>query len=300
MPAVSPRLVSVIIPVRNGAALLPHQLRALASQTYDGPWEVVVADNGSTDHTVAIAQGWADRIPNLRIVDASRQAGVNCARNEGARAARGDLLLFCDADDEATPGWVEGMVAVARSCDLVGGRLDRQTLNDPVIAGWRSPGQEERLPVGLAFLEYAEGSNFGIWSSALRDLGGWNEEYQGGGDDLELCWRAQLGGCRIGFARDAVIRYRYRSELMAMARQMFSYGWSEPQLRRDFGTRGLPQPGLSRRLRDLLLFAGRVWHLVGSRQLRGRWVCTAAYGAGRICGSVGLGQRRSVPRNVTG
>jgi glycosyltransferase involved in cell wall biosynthesis len=300
MPRVSPRQVSVIIPVHNGAALFPNQLRGLAAQSYDGAWEVVVADNGSTDDTVTVAQAWADSIPSLRIVDASRRSGVNCARNEGARAARGDLLLFCDADDEVTPGWVEGMVTVARSCDIVGGRLDRQTLNDPVVAAWRSPGQEEQLPVAHGFLEYAEGSNLGIWSSVLSELGGWNEDYAGGGDDIELCWRAQLRGCRIKFARDAVIHYRYRPGLTALARQMFRYGFSEPRLRRDFGSRGLPQYGFGRRLYDLLVFFGRAYQLVASRRLRGRWVSTAAYGTGRICGGIGYRLRRILPAGTTG
>jgi glycosyltransferase involved in cell wall biosynthesis len=285
---VRPRLVSVIIPVRNAAAHLPNQLGALAAQSYAGAWELVVADNGSTDQTVAVAHKWVDRIPNLRVIDASRRVGINCARNEGARAANGDLLLFCDADDEATSGWIEGMVTIARSCDLIGGRLDRQTLNDPVVTKWRSPGPEDRLPVGYAFLEYAEGANVGIWSSVLHELGGWNEDYIIGGDDIELSWRAQLAGYRLGFAPDGVVRYRYRMSLMAAARQMFRYGYNEPRLRRDFGRRGVPRYGLRRRLVDLLRFGGRSWHVLGSRQMRGQWACTAAYGAGRIWGGLCL------------
>src|SRR5206468_3683315 len=54
-----PDLVSVIIPVRNGAATLGSQLRALAAQTYPGLWEIVIADNGSTDATAAIAEAEA-------------------------------------------------------------------------------------------------------------------------------------------------------------------------------------------------------------------------------------------------
>ncbi len=280
------RLVSVIVPARNQATLLRHQLCALGSQTYEGAWEVVVADNGSTDQTVALARDWASRFPSLRVVDASERIGVNRARNAGARAARGELLLFCDADDEVTPEWIDRMVDAARWYDLVGGRLDRQTLNDPVSAAWRIPLQDDGLPVGLNFLEYSLGANFGIWAAVLREIGGWNEDYSGGCDDVELCWRAQLSGYRLGFAREAVIRYRYRAELIAMARQVYWYGFAEPLLHRDFREYGLPPHGLGRHISELLWLASRAWNIAWSRELRGRWTCYASYWAGRACGSL--------------
>src|SRR5204862_175427 len=82
----APRLVSVLIPVRNAARLLPDQLNALAAQDYDGPWEVVVADNGSSDGSASVARRLAGRLPSLRVVDASGRRGAGPARNAGAAA----------------------------------------------------------------------------------------------------------------------------------------------------------------------------------------------------------------------
>src|SRR5690606_10578144 len=90
--------ISVVIPARDAARWIDAQLGALACQEVPVPWEVVVADNGSTDDTVARAEAWADRLP-VRVVDASGRPGPNHARNQGTAAARGDLLLYCDADD---------------------------------------------------------------------------------------------------------------------------------------------------------------------------------------------------------
>jgi GT2 family glycosyltransferase len=168
----------------------------------------------------------------------------------------------------------------------VGGRLDRQSLNDPVSAAWRIPLQDDALPIGLMFLEYSLGANFGIWATVLRTIGGWHEDYSGGCDDVELCWRAQLSGYRLGFARDAVIRYRYRAELMAMARQVYAYGFAEPLLHRDFAEYGLPPHGAWRHVSELLWLASRAWSVVWSRESRGRWLCYASYWAGRACGSL--------------
>ena len=282
----TPALISVVIPAHDAAELLPRQLRALSAQTYRGPWEVVVADNGSTDGTAGVARAPVAGLPTPRVVDAGRRRGINCARNEGARAARGDFLLFCDADDEVTPTWLTRMAEAARDADLVGGRLDRQALNDPVTAAWRWPAAVDALPVGLAFLPYAEGSNFGIWARVLAALGGWNEDYAGGGDDVELCWRAQLAGYRLAFARDAVIRYRCRPELAALARQVFHYGVADARLYRDFRGRGLARPRVVHRLRDWRRLLARAPDLVRSRQSRGAWVRDAAYWTGRARGSV--------------
>ena len=64
-----PGLVSVVVPVRNGAATIALQFEALADQDYDGPWEVVVSDNGSTDATRSVVDEWSAKLPGLRVVD---------------------------------------------------------------------------------------------------------------------------------------------------------------------------------------------------------------------------------------
>src|SRR5664279_4470403 len=73
--------LSVIIACLNGAATLGTQLEALAGQPCPVPWELLLADNGSTDASVAIAESFRPRIPTLRIIDASSHRGAGPARN---------------------------------------------------------------------------------------------------------------------------------------------------------------------------------------------------------------------------
>ncbi len=108
-----PELVSVVIALRNKGPWIGAQLEALAAQRYAGPWEVVVVDNGSTDDGPQVARAMAEPLPELRVVDASDRRGTSHARNVGAHAARGDLLLYCDGDDVVAPGWIEAMVEAA-------------------------------------------------------------------------------------------------------------------------------------------------------------------------------------------
>lgn len=86
--------LSVIIPCFNVANTLNAQLEALACQQWSEPWEIIVADNGSTDETVASARQYEQKLSNLRIVDASSRRGASHARNVGALAATASRSSF--------------------------------------------------------------------------------------------------------------------------------------------------------------------------------------------------------------
>ena len=81
--------VSVVIPALNVADTIGQQLDGLACQNFNGNWEVIVADNGSTDSTREVVESFADRLPALKVIDASDRRGINHARNVGSQAARG-------------------------------------------------------------------------------------------------------------------------------------------------------------------------------------------------------------------
>jgi glycosyltransferase involved in cell wall biosynthesis len=90
-------LVSVIIPVYNGARYLRAALSSVFAQTYQ-PFEVIVVDDGSIDDSGVIAQSFSD----VRYIRQENQ-GVAAARNHGIEAARGDFFAFLDQDDLWTP-----------------------------------------------------------------------------------------------------------------------------------------------------------------------------------------------------
>src|SRR5688500_11078093 len=133
--------LSVIIPCYNAAATLGVQLAALAAQVYDGSWEVLIADNGSSDGSREMALSYAAAIPGLRVIDASEKRGAAHARNTGAAAASGAYLLFCDADDEMAPGYLQAMSDALDRNGFVTCRYDYTRLNTSWLATAREPGQ---------------------------------------------------------------------------------------------------------------------------------------------------------------
>ena len=93
-------LVSIIIPVFNGAAHLDECLQSIRNQTYTN-LEIIVVNDGSTDDSLAIIESHS--YEDARIVIANQEnAGVSTARNQGLSLAHGSLIGFVDADD-----WIE-------------------------------------------------------------------------------------------------------------------------------------------------------------------------------------------------
>ncbi len=212
--------VSVVVAALDAERTLGAQLEALARQEAPLTWEVVVADNGSTDGTRAVVDAMSGRVGDLRWVDASARRGAGAARNVGAEAARGELLLFCDADDMVAPGWLAAMAAAVRAERLVGGRLEWERLNDARARRSRALPQTEHLQVSepMTGLAHASASNLGVEAALFHELGGFDADalfLQ----DTDLCWRAQLAGTRLHFAPDAVVHMRLRRTLRSAWRQ---------------------------------------------------------------------------------
>jgi glycosyltransferase involved in cell wall biosynthesis len=221
LPLVTPPQVSVVMPARNAESTVGGALAALSTQVSAVPWEIVVVDNGSSDSTSRVVASWSSRLPDLRIVACDRR-GANAARNTGIRASRGELILCCDADDEAAPRWLEAMVDALQSFDLVGGCLDVDRLNPSFVAETRVNPVNGSLPVAGG-LPYAVGASMGFHRLVFDRIGGFDEDFVFGGDEIDFCWRAQRAGFRIGLAPRAVTYYRFRTGMWAYYRQYRRY-----------------------------------------------------------------------------
>jgi glycosyltransferase involved in cell wall biosynthesis len=87
--------VSIIIPCKNEQGYIGKLLESLWFQDLPDSFEIIVADAKSTDATLGIIESYRDKLPNLRVIDGGLPS---VGRNLGARVARGNTLLFIDAD----------------------------------------------------------------------------------------------------------------------------------------------------------------------------------------------------------
>jgi glycosyltransferase involved in cell wall biosynthesis len=95
--------VGVVIPLYNKGSFVKRALDSVLSQTYQD-FEIVVVDDGSTDHGVEVVRGFSD--PRIRLIK-QPNAGPGAARNRGAEETCATYLVFLDADDEWMPSFIE-------------------------------------------------------------------------------------------------------------------------------------------------------------------------------------------------
>jgi GT2 family glycosyltransferase len=277
---------SVIIPMFNAAATIEAQLDALRGQLTRVQYEVVVVDNGSTDTSLKLVRAYETSWPKLRVVDGSAGAGSYYARNLGAAAAIGEVLLFCDADDIVGPRWVDAMCRCLQNADLAGGSVT--PLISSAAGSLVTFGDE--LPTSglvrlLEFLPFSITANLAIRASVFESLHGFDATYRNGGD-AELCWRAQLAGFHLEFAEDALVAYRIRPDTISAIKQFYRYAVVHPLLFRNFRSQGMRRRGTSNVIRS---WAGVVFRVpllptMAPRERR-KWAINAATLAGRAVGS---------------
>ena len=241
MPETTPAL-SVVIACRNGVGTLRETLEGLLAQRWDRPWEIVLADNGSTDGSAALFRAVAAAHPEMRmrVVDAAAKRGKPFALNIGIAGARAPAVVFCDADDVPAPGWLAAMGEALDTHALVACRIDFDRLNSGWIRGTRGDLQNAGLE-RVAFLPdfvHVGGGTMGVRRRVVDEIGGFDPDFAYL-EDAEFSLRAQLAGHEIHFVPEAVMHVRARADLTPIFRQNYNWGHYEMKLVRRYRDRGI-------------------------------------------------------------
>jgi len=199
-------MLSVIIPCLNAEPTLAVQLEALAGQQWSEPWELIIADNGSTDNSVKIARGYEDRFPVIRIIEAFDKKRQSHALNSGIKAAIGDRLAFCDADDEVASGWLSSIGDALSEHDVVYGQFRFDKFNEPHQAE-RAAQQWKKGLYNGRFLPGGGAGNLGIRRWVHEAIGGFDECLPRFAD-ADYYWRLQLEGFELHYVPEAIVQVR--------------------------------------------------------------------------------------------
>lgn len=201
-------LVSVITPCYNAAPFLAETARSVATQSY--PWiEHLVVDDGSTDGSWEVIEGLGDSVRAFR----RENGGAARARNFGAAHARGEWILFLDADDLIAPDTVEALLeaAAGRTDSIAACRWSRLVRRG---GGWVTEPAEVPFPLTghdplAAWLrgEWIAGCSL-LWPTRLfRELGGYDESLTAD-EDGDLMYRALARGTPLLIAAGGESFYR--------------------------------------------------------------------------------------------
>ena len=202
--------VTVVIPCFNQARYLADAVKSVHTQTHP-PTECIVVDDGSTDDTSDVAARLGARVirqPNR---------GVSAARNAGLAQARGELVVFLDADDVLLPA------ALARGADALSANrnIDAVVSRCEAMDEWGTPIAVSHHDVDPGNLYRGWLSRNFVWTpgaamfrrSALTELGGFSNDY-GPAADLALYLRLARDE-RIAYIPGYSVRYRQHDESMS-------------------------------------------------------------------------------------
>ena len=212
-------LTSVIIPNWNGAHHLPTCLESLRRQTLRD-FEVIVADNGSTDGSLDLL---ARDYPWVRVLPLGENRGFAGACNAGMRIAQGEFIVLLNNDTEADPCWLEEVVAaferhpeagiVASKMLLFDRRDTFHTAGDfyrlDGIPGNRGVWQQDEGQYDREeYVFSACGGSAAYRRVMLEQVGLLDEDFFYSCEDVDLAWRAQLAGWRCVYAPHAVVYHK--------------------------------------------------------------------------------------------
>src|SRR5229473_1598378 len=219
--------VSVVVCAYNAESTMAACLESLRDLRYPA-YEIVVVDDGSTDRTGAIA----DEYEGLHVIHQENQ-GLSAARNVGIAASTGEIIAFTDSDCVVDPDWLYYLVATFLSSGqaAVGGP-NLPPPEDSLVASCvaASPGGPLHVLLDDEEAEHIPGCNMAFRREVLEEIGGFDPLYRAAGDDVDVCWRLQDRGYRIGFSPAAMVWHFRRNTMKAYIGQQKGYGKAEALL----------------------------------------------------------------------
>jgi cellulose synthase/poly-beta-1,6-N-acetylglucosamine synthase-like glycosyltransferase len=211
-------MISVIIPVYNGEKVIGSCLESLLKQTLK-PDEIIVVDDGSIDKTKDIVK----KFRKVKLIE-QKHKGPAAARNLGARNAKGDILLFIDADCKADKKWVEEMVKPFKKRDVVGVQGRYKTEQKGLIARFVQCEIEERYErmKKSEYIDFIGSYSAGYRKKIFMDFGGFDESFiMASGEDPDLSFKIAKAGYKMVFNEKAIVFHQHVDSLYAYLKQKF-------------------------------------------------------------------------------
>jgi len=244
-------MISVVVPVRDSRELLERCLESLDRQTVArSEYEVIVVDDGSSDGSAEVARKWGARVFR------QEKKGAGAARNRGIQEAKGEVLLFLDADCEANSDWI-AKISEPIGKDAINGTIGRFTSDQE---NWVArliqielEGRYHRMR-HYDQIDFVNTATCGFRRELLM-TNLFDESFQKL-EDVELSFRLAKTGSRLVYVPGATVRHSHPDSLYVYLKRKFRYSRVLPALYRRFPAKILADSSTPQNRRWQLLFLG--------------------------------------------
>ncbi len=222
-------MISVIVPAYNAERTIGACLQSLEHQSFPrDQYEVIVVDDGSSDSTSGVASGY-----QASVIKQPRR-GPGAARNYGASVARGDALLFTDADCVPAPDWIARMLEAFSESDVVGVKGAYGTHQRGLVARFAQQEFEDKYDWVRAAprIDIVDTYSAAYRRDIFQKAGGFDERLRQA-EDVELSYRLAIQGHRMIFQPAALVYHLHPESLASYALKKFKFGvWRSRAYRR--------------------------------------------------------------------
>ena len=230
---------SIIIPVYRGRGIIAGCLEALLRQKTERSFEVIVVDDGSDDNTVEFVEDWIgahleEQTDSIRyqLISQSNK-GPAAARNLGAQKARGEYLLFTDADCEPSPDWIDAMLAAFENPEICGAKGTYNTTQREWVARLVQVEYEEKYNRMKAFdsIDFIDTYAAAFRRDTFMALNGFDETFPTASvEDQEFSFRMAEAGHRMVFVPEATVTHRHAATLWGYMKKKFKIAYYKSYL----------------------------------------------------------------------
>ena len=232
--------VSIVIPTYNEEKNIGKCLGSILNGS-EMPFEIIVADGGSNDSTLAIAQSF-----DVEVVNNPKRHAAG-GRNAGIEVASGDVVAFIDADCFAEADWVREIRKSFEHGDIdgLGTKIEPAECVNEYDRFWShlnyrilwSYGDEEYYVKNKSLREAFVTASCAYKKDLLVRLGGFSDWFANNAEDIDLCWRAFDLGAKLKYEPRALIYASSPSTLKGIRKKSFRNGISSSKLQKVYGGR---------------------------------------------------------------
>jgi GT2 family glycosyltransferase len=215
--------VSIIIPTFNGARRIGNCLDALSQQAARRNAEILVVDDGSTDHIVEVV----GRYPGVRILGQAN-AGPAAARNRGASAASGAIIVFTDDDCVPTPNWLDAMLEPFDDAEVVGAKGVYRTHQKELIARFVQVEYEDRYRrmAGFPYIDFVDTYSAAFRRNRFLEMGGYDTTFPlACAEDVEFSYRLSARGWKMKFTPRAAVYHTHPDTLWRYLKKKYKFAF---------------------------------------------------------------------------